>query len=50
MFSTSVYSPCNPFLAFAQIYVKGEFIGGSDLLMEMHQKGELETVFRDAQQ
>ena len=24
-----------------QLYVKGEFIGGSDIMMEMHQKGEL---------
>ena len=30
--------------AVLQIYVNGEFIGGSDLLMEMHQKGELESV------
>ena len=31
-----------------QIYVNGEFIGGSDLLMEMHQKGELDSVFSSA--
>ena len=31
---------------YVQIYVKGEFIGGSDLLMEMHQKGELDSVLK----
>lgn len=25
-----------------QLYVKGEFIGGSDILMEMYQSGELQ--------
>lgn len=25
-----------------QIYIDGEFIGGSDILRELHQKGELE--------
>jgi monothiol glutaredoxin len=24
-----------------QLYVKGEFVGGSDIMMEMHQSGEL---------
>ena len=28
-----------------QLYVKGEFIGGCDILMEMHRKGELESLF-----
>ena len=27
-----------------QLYVKGEFIGGSDIMMEMYQAGELQTV------
>ena len=27
-----------------QLYVKGEFIGGSDIMMEMHQAGELQTL------
>ena len=27
-----------------QLYVKGEFIGGSDILMEMYQAGELQTL------
>ena len=28
-----------------QIFIKGEFVGGSDILMQMHQKGELEEAF-----
>lgn len=28
-----------------QLYVSGEFIGGSDILMEMHESGELEKLF-----
>jgi len=27
-----------------QLYVKGEFIGGSDIMMEMYQSGELQKV------
>ena len=27
-----------------QLYVKGEFIGGSDILMEMYESGELQQV------
>ena len=27
-----------------QLYVKGEFIGGSDIMMEMHESGELKQV------
>ena len=27
-----------------QLYVKGEFIGGCDILKEMHEAGELEAV------
>jgi monothiol glutaredoxin len=27
-----------------QVYVKGEFVGGSDILMEMHKSGELEKL------
>ena len=27
---------------FPQCYIKGEFIGGSDILLEMHENGELE--------
>ncbi len=27
-----------------QLYVKGEFIGGSDIMMEMYQSGELQPL------
>ena len=27
-----------------QLYVKGEFIGGSDIMTEMYQSGELQTL------
>jgi monothiol glutaredoxin len=31
-----------------QIYVGGEFLGGSDILMQMHQAGELKEVIDEA--
>ena len=27
-----------------QLYVKGEFVGGSDIMMEMYESGELKTL------
>jgi len=30
-----------------QLYVNGEFIGGSDIMMEMYQSGELEELLND---
>lgn len=30
-----------------QLYVKGEFIGGSDILKEMYESGELKKMFND---
>lgn len=27
-----------------QLYVDGEFVGGSDIMMEMHQAGELQSM------
>ncbi|PSB41293.1 glutaredoxin, partial [filamentous cyanobacterium Phorm 6] len=27
-----------------QVYINGEFVGGSDILIEMYQKGELQEV------
>jgi monothiol glutaredoxin len=30
-----------------QLYVKGEFVGGCDIITEMFQSGELETLFGD---
>jgi monothiol glutaredoxin len=32
-----------------QLYVKGEFVGGSDIMMEMYEAGELQQLFRDKQ-
>ncbi len=32
-----------------QLYVKGEFIGGSDIMMEMYEAGELEQLLDDKQ-
>ncbi|MEO0032395.1 MAG: monothiol glutaredoxin, Grx4 family [Pseudomonadota bacterium] len=31
-----------------QLYVKGEFVGGSDIMMEMFQAGELHQMMQDA--
>ncbi len=31
-----------------QLYVKGEFVGGSDIMMEMFQAGELQQMMQDA--
>jgi monothiol glutaredoxin len=30
-----------------QLYVKGEFVGGSDIMMEMYESGELQKVLAD---
>jgi monothiol glutaredoxin len=30
-----------------QLYVKGEFVGGCDIITEMFQSGELETLMRE---
>lgn len=31
-----------------QLYVKGEFVGGSDIMMEMYEAGELATLVAEA--
>ncbi len=31
-----------------QLYVKGEFVGGSDIMMEMFQAGELQTLMEES--
>lgn len=31
-----------------QLYVRGEFVGGCDIVREMHQAGELEALLRQA--
>ncbi len=33
---------------FPQLWVKGELIGGCDIVAEMHDSGELETLIKDA--
>ena len=33
---------------FPQVYVGGEFIGGCDIVREMHDKGELEPIVKKA--
>ena len=30
-----------------QLYVKGEFIGGCDIVMTLHEQGELKALFSD---
>jgi monothiol glutaredoxin len=30
-----------------QLYVKGEFVGGSDIMMEMYEAGELQQLMTD---
>ena len=32
-----------------QLYVNGQFVGGSDIIMEMFQSGELQTLLKEAQ-
>ncbi|MFN5903280.1 MAG: Grx4 family monothiol glutaredoxin [Novosphingobium sp.] len=31
-----------------QLYVKGEFVGGSDIMMEMYEAGELQQMMAEA--
>ena len=31
-----------------QVYINGEFIGGSDIMLAMYQSGELQTKLQDA--
>jgi monothiol glutaredoxin len=33
---------------FPQLYVKGELIGGCDIMIEMYQKGEIQPLLREA--
>ena len=33
---------------YPQLYVKGELIGGCDITLELHEKGELAQMVRDA--
>ena len=34
---------------FPQLYIQGELIGGCDIVSELHQKGELESLLENAQ-
>lgn len=33
---------------FPQIFIKGEFIGGCDILMDLHEQGELQKMVKEA--
>ena len=33
---------------FPQLYINGELVGGCDIVTEMHENGELETLVKDA--
>lgn len=32
-----------------QVFVKGEFVGGCDIMSQMHESGELETMLKKAE-
>ena len=34
---------------FPQLYVKGELVGGCDIMIEMYQKGEMQKLLEEAQ-
>jgi monothiol glutaredoxin len=33
---------------FPQLYIRGQFVGGADIMREMFQKGELQTALRNS--
>lgn len=33
---------------FPQVFIKGELVGGCDIVMDLYQKGELQTMLQDA--
>ena len=33
---------------FPQLYVKGELVGGCDIMVEMYQKGEIQTLLEES--
>lgn len=35
---------------FPQCYIKGQFVGGSDILLEMYENGELQEMVKDFQE
>ena len=38
---------CSDWPTIPQLYIKGEFIGGSDIVKELFQSGELKTLLAD---
>ena len=34
---------------FPQLWINGEFVGGSDIILELHESGELQTMVKAAQ-
>jgi len=34
---------------FPQLYIKGEFVGGCDIVMEMYENGDLKTMVEQTQ-
>lgn len=37
---------CSDTSWFLQLYVKGEFVGGADIIEEMNEKGELKSLLQ----
>lgn len=33
---------------FPQLFINGELVGGCDIIVELHEKGELQTMIKDA--
>ena len=47
MKGTPMFPQCGFSATVPQLYVKGEFVGGCDIVREMAQSGELEQLFKD---
>ena len=39
---------CSDWPTIPQLYVNGEFIGGCDIVMQMHESGELAELLKEA--
>lgn len=44
----SAVSTCRDWPTIPQLYVKGEFIGGCDIVTSMHESGELKELIKEA--
>ena len=44
-FSSNIVSSSPDWPTIPQLYVKGEFVGGCDIITEMTMSGELDTMF-----